>query len=139
MQLKWNFKTGKDLSRIYLDAFQNPETDFQLTAGEIYIVYGINIWRGSLNYLVTSMKWADLPYWTPAELFSIIDDQLDPSWYFRFYGYSQEQLLNAIWSYKEMVVLDTHYEDLIERSPEALNLFNHRKMEMDSFYLETEK
>ena len=61
----------------------NPETqgvlitrDFELPLGKIFVVYGISIWQGVLNYLIVEDN--EKHFWFPAELF-VVEDTLLPS------------------------------------------------------------
>ena len=62
MKVKATATSGKDLSEKSLEAFHNPEEDFQLNIGEIYTVYGISLWEGLVHYLAVDPQ-IDRPYW----------------------------------------------------------------------------
>jgi hypothetical protein len=138
MKVKAIATLGSDLSRKSLEAFHHPEEEFQLNVGDIYIVYGINIWQGIIHYL-TFDKWYNNPFWTPAELFEIIDNRLPSNWYFKFYGYEDNVSINAVWGYKELALLPEHYDQLIEREGDAIPIFNERRIEIDQFHNSTER
>ena len=109
----------------------NPESRFApLEIGELYVVYGIQLWKGNLHYLVVPRyKGVDQgPSFDPAELFEVVDGQIPNGWYFRWEGSSDAE--EATWGYREL--LDpTHHDNLMERDPEALRIFKERKREMD--------
>ena len=122
--------SGKDLSE---KSFHNPETDFQLEVGGLYTVYGINMWQGLIHYL-TFNKWGKVPFWTPSELFEIVDNRLPPEWYFNYYGYGESIEVNAVWGYKELALNQTHYYELINREGDSMDIFYERRMEIDQFH-----
>lgn len=115
----------------------NPETqgvlitrDFELPLGKIFVVYGISIWQGVLNYLIVEDN--EKPFWFPAELFVVEDTLLPSGIHYKYFGLQDKRGLNALWSYKEMVLNDQHYIDLIEREPDAEGVFFKRKNEIDN-------
>lgn len=134
MRVKCIANTGKDLPAKTAQALHDEGTAFELDIGAIYTVYGIEIWRGVLNYL-TLIPRLDIPTWNPAELFEITDSILPPKWYFKFYGYDNERMdmLSCVWGYKELALDPAHYFGLVEMEPEALYLFRKRREEIDSF------
>jgi hypothetical protein len=103
-------------------------TEFPLEIGEIYIVYGIDLWRGTIHYLTTN-KFNMNPSWYPAELFEIIDNLLPLEWYYEFYTYEND--ISAIWGYKELVLNKEHKDSLLERDNKAISIFLTRKQEID--------
>jgi hypothetical protein len=137
MKVKAIATEGKYLSKKALDSFHNPEEYFDLNLGEFYVVYGINIWDGLIHYLIYVTSHLG-PYWTPSELFTIIDNRLPPEWFFRFYGYEKHahpiSLVNAVWGYNEIALDPVHYEGLIEREHNALDIFWKRKKEIDKYH-----
>jgi hypothetical protein len=133
MLVKCLFNTGKNLSKNYILAGDTIETDFQINIGELYNVYGVNVWKGTINYLISSEKWRNRPLWIPAELFEIVNTTIPNNWHFKFYGYPDERL-NAILGYEEMVTNQKHYDELIEREGDALDIFHSRQREIDKFH-----
>jgi hypothetical protein len=135
MRVKAIATWGKDLSRKSLESLHHPEENFQLKMYDIYTVYGINVWRDVIHYFTFDEN-NTTPSWHPADLFEIIDYRLPPEWYFRFYGYENRRndLVYAVWGYKELALNPEHYFQLIEVIPEAINLFNKRKLEIDKFH-----
>ena len=135
MKVKAIGTSGKDLSRQSLDSFHNVEEQFGLEVGGIYTVYGINIWRGIVHYLTCDEL--GYAYWSPAELFEIVDNRIPPDWYFKFYGYEDNDMdqVNAVWGYKELALDPKHYFELILKEGDFINIFNKkRKREIDEFH-----
>lgn len=100
------------------------EADFELKLHDVYTVYGMSLWDGSLHYLIQVSDYN--PSWFPAELFTVEETKIPENWYFSF---PLSNDVNAIWGYKELVDGSDHYDDLIERVDKALVLFNKRKKE----------
>lgn len=132
MKVKCITNQGKDLSPKTLEEGYLLTTDFQLTVGDSYFVYGISLWRGILHYL-TMDRHQTLPDWHPAELFVVTENLLPLEWYFRFYNKNESQYLNALWGYRELVLDDKHYEGLIERDNECVRIFLKHKTEVDEY------
>jgi hypothetical protein len=133
MKVKCINNTGKSLSIASIEAGNTIETQFQINIDDVYTVYGINVWRNTVGYLILD-KWKTNPFWIPAELFEIVDNRLPPDWYYNFYNYKEDTWINAIWGYKELALSLDHYSKLIERYPEVLNIFKQRKKEIDQFH-----
>jgi len=113
--------TGKDL------IIKTPEK-FPINIGEEYAVYSMLMCRGHLNYLLSNIA-----HWYPAELFEILDNSLPPTWFFEFSIDEDESFQTAIWGYKEMIFNSEHHDALFEREPEALEVFQERKKEIDKW------
>jgi hypothetical protein len=96
----------------------------------VYTVYGVSLWKNSLNYLIVPQE-ATLPNWYPSELFVVTEELLHPETYFKYFGKDDVRGLQALWSYREMVTDFNHYVDLIERDAEAIKTFLKRKSETD--------
>ena len=71
----------------------------------------------------------DLPVWYKAEQFEVVDNHLPMNWYFSF----NKKENTAIWGYKELIVNPKHYENLVERDPQAVEIFERRKEEIDEY------
>ena len=102
-----------------------------IAVGKICNVYAMLLWKGSLKYLL-----GDGPYWYSAEQFEIVNPTLPLIWYFTFKEYENVKnncFYTAIWGYKELVYDKNHNQDLMERKPEALEIFLKRKEEIDEF------
>lgn len=99
-----------------------------LEMGPEHIVYGIELYNGTLRYLITNG--GEKPFWYPSDLFRITDPLMYNEWHV-FVGEYQGKL-NAIWGYKEL--LDpAHYQNLLEREPEDMRIFEKRKQDIDEY------
>jgi hypothetical protein len=92
MKVKAIGTSGLDLSKKSLGNFpyHNIEEEFQLVIGDIYTVYGVGMILETIYYL-TFDKWGNAPFWSPAELFEIVDYRLPSEWYCKFYGYDEKK------------------------------------------------
>jgi hypothetical protein len=136
MRVKCVANKGSRLSDISIKTGNTRRSEFPLIIGDIYTVYGVNMWKGTINYLTIDRYLHDFPIWIPAELFEVIDSRLPSDWYFKFYGYSESEdenlLLNVICGYKELVMNEGYYTQLINR--EDTWIFNQRRKEIDAFH-----
>lgn len=99
-----------------------------LEMGSEHIVYGIELYNGALRYLITDG--GKRPFWYPSELFIITDSLVYAEWHVSSGEYQGK--LNVIWGYKEL--LDpAHYQNLLEREPEDMRIFEKRKQEIDVY------
>lgn len=99
-----------------------------LEMGSEHIVYGIELYNDALRYLITNE--GERPFWYPSELFRITDPLVCNEWYVSVGEYQGR--LNAIWGYKEL--LDpVHYQNLLEREPDDMRIFEKRKQEIDEY------
>ena len=94
-----------------------------LKQGSVYSVYGISLYKGVLAYLIVGEN-TDYPSWYPAELFEVTDNQIPFEWSFEFF---KNLDLKAVLGYKELVLSDDHYDNLMERDEKAIRIFLERK------------
>jgi hypothetical protein len=132
MKVKCIANMGDALSKQSIKAGRSRETLFHLKIGEVYVVYGINLWRNTLNYLTVNQA-GTIPIWSPAELFEVIDGKLPADWFFKYLGHS-EDLLNAAWGYKDITYNPSHYDGLQGENKQDLELFFKWKKQIDSMY-----
>jgi|GEM_PF-835220 len=109
---------------------KNSNNGSGLEVGKEYLVYGQSYYNGYFNYLLEY----DLQYgpaWFCSEFFEITDPQLPLEWYFndKFINYDE---LKGIWGYKELLNIN-HYDGLINRVSEDLNIFYKRKKEIEEY------
>lgn len=129
MKIRCIANTGKDLSKLTIESGQLVTTIYPLDIGKSYSVYGIDVWRGCIDYLIDI---GDHPGWYPAELFEVVDSVVPSEWHFSFNGYNQDYPLYGVFGYKEMVFdSKKHNSDLLDWEPAARALFFKRKREID--------
>ena len=129
MRVKCLKNKGTDLSEKAMNVSGTVHTEFSLNIGTEYMVYSISLCKGILRYLILG-KDENLPSWYPAELFEITDNLLPIEWYYAFYP---NQVVSAIWGYKEIIFDSKHNIDLIEREDHAIRIFLKRKTEIDEY------
>jgi hypothetical protein len=132
MKAKCIENMGIKLSQQAVKSGYTQDTIFHLTIGDTYTIYGINDWRGTINYLTMNANNTN-PIWSPAELFQLVDYRLPPNWYYKFLT-QDPMILNAIMGYKELAMEPKHHDGLIGEDREALKLFYERKKEIDAFH-----
>ena len=101
-----------------------------LTIGNEYLVMGMLLGEGCLDYLIDHDGYiAAYPY----PLFEIIDNKLPLSWFFKSLKNTDENYpyQEAIWGYHELVFVDNHYEKLVDVDEEACRIYFRRKMELE--------
>lgn len=130
MKVRCIANTGDKLLRKSQVLGNSNETEYSVKIDEMYTVYGQHLYRGVLSYLLLG-TYENLPSWYPAELFKVADPLLPLEWYYQFYG--DENDISAVWGYRELVAIDSHHDDLIEREDEAIRIFLKRKKEIDEF------
>lgn len=107
--------------------FQDLDEQFNLTIGRSYIVVGMGIWETVLQLLVKDDR--GLPAWCPAALFELNDQSLPADWRFVFRDgirCSGSELFTrwvAQWGYEQLVSDEGHANALMEREPQALEIF----------------
>ncbi|KKP35071.1 MAG: hypothetical protein UR26_C0009G0004 [candidate division TM6 bacterium GW2011_GWF2_32_72] len=135
MKVKCIANTIAGLSQKTIELGYSSETKFKIQVGETYTVYGMSMWKNSLDYLI-SEKETNNPAWYPAELFEVIYNLLPIIWYFnfeRYKNYKGEDSEKAFWGYKEMIADPEHYANLVEGKQEAIDIFNKRKRQIDEY------
>jgi hypothetical protein len=132
MRAKCIANSGDKLSRVAIEAGNVVQTQFHLKIGDVYTIYGVNVWRNVINYLTMNAA-NSLPIWSPAELFQLTDYRVPPNWYFK-YLITDPLILNGIWGYQELAMDPKHHDGIIGEDKEAIKLFFERKKEIDKFY-----
>jgi hypothetical protein len=132
MRAKCIANSGEKLSKIAQAGGYPAHTQFHLTIGDFYNVYGVNMWRNTINYLTINSA-NTLPIWSPAELFQLTDYRVPPNWYFK-YLITDPLILNGIWGYQELAMDPKHHDGIIAEDKNAVRLFFERKGEIDQFH-----
>lgn len=131
MKIKCIANTGEGLSEETLEKIGGFKTSkFPVKLHENYIVYAQAIYSDVLQYLLIGSD-ENLPSWYPAELFEILDPLL---YYEQYFSCKPNQLISAIWGFKEIVFDENYFFDLIERKDDAIRIFLKRKFEIEEFF-----
>ncbi len=131
MKIKCVATLRKDLHQKTQDVLVTR--DFELPIGKVFTVYSISMWQNVLHYLIVDAL-ETRPSWFPAELFIVQDTLLPKEMHYTYFGLEDKRGVNALWGYKEMALDDRHYVDLIEREPNAIEVFLRQRKEIDEMY-----
>ena len=126
MKILCIYQNARDIPEKSMKVSGTSNTEFSVSIGNEYIVYGMMLWKGVIKYLIVGNH--DKPSWYPAELFEVKNDYLPLEWYFDF---SITENLEAIWGYSELVHDSEHFDLLQERDSNAIKIFLKRKQEIE--------
>lgn len=109
----------------------SSDFDYGLILEKEYLVMGIMLNDGDLYYFIDENG---KPGFYPQSLFEITDSKLSQEWYFKPYSKENEMYVyvQAVWGYYEFVFDQNHYEKLVAREREALELYFKRKIELEN-------
>jgi hypothetical protein len=131
MQVMCNANHATALPPKYFVAFggNSHESIFHVSVGTEYLVFGMAAYNGVIVFLV--LDDTHKPNWYPIEFFSVTDPKLPADWLFSR-NVANEHGIDAIWGYKNLITDPKHYEDLIEREPEALKIFEKQRLDVST-------
>lgn len=132
MKVKCIKNSGDTFSEELLKQGYNRDSIINLEIPKEYVVYGISLFNGELDYLILGEN-ENLPSWYPGELFEVSNPLQPLEWYFADLKHSKATTLEYIWGYKELALNDTHALGLIERENKDIEIFLKRKAEIDEF------
>jgi hypothetical protein len=121
------YNHGRDLGEPERGSFFSASTPFELLVDKEYRLFGMGLFKSTL--LVLLRDETGLPNWLPMGLFSIGARKLPSNWEFILLdgeaasGGRISDRWTALWGYSELVRNRSHSDDLIERMPEALEVF----------------
>jgi hypothetical protein len=139
MKVRCVYKTGealrpyenKPLSKDELGRFgATGYTQYGLVIGKDYLVMGMILGEGTLDYLIDDGGYISA---YPYPLFEVIDNKLPSSWFFKSLKNTDENYpyQEAVWGYYELVFENSHYERLIDVDKEAMRVYFRRKIELE--------
>lgn len=102
------------------EGYDRKTTYRALAIKKNYDIYGMILYDGGMRYLIYDDY--ENPMWYPAELFEIEDSKLPNFWHYKYYGYDGYNVA-AIWGYDELVNSEEHYDGIVEREKEDIELF----------------
>lgn len=130
MKVRCIYDTGASLSQKFLDNGYHKELEMNLELNKEYLIYGISFYNDICEYLISD-KYNKI-FWFPDEIFHVSENSISSLWYFKKLEKTEWLTSNwYIWGYYELANYEKHLEDLIERVPEALEIFYIRKKNMD--------
>ena len=106
--------------------------NFGLELEKEYLVMGMVLAEKQLWFLVDEKS---RPSFFPYQLFEITDTSISANWYFKLY--SEDDGIfpfdkEAMWGYYDLCFDENHYEQIVDREPEALELYFKRKTEIEN-------
>lgn len=119
--------TRKALDQPARGHFYGPETVFHVEVGKDYPVMGLGMFETLLAVLICDET--EKPNWLPLGLFDIEVTAMPADWEFALYdgvaasGGDASNRWVARWGYPELVRNELHSDELIERDPQALQVF----------------
>jgi hypothetical protein len=119
MRVRCTANTGKVLTSKYLSG-NTKQSVFHVTVEKEYLVFAIAVYRGATLLLLSDDN--GLPNWYPIDLFTISDAKIPPDWFSAIYAHN-EGALQFLQGYERIVKDESHYDALLERSEEALVVF----------------
>jgi hypothetical protein len=106
------------------------KTEFAVTPGRIYLVFGVTMLLGIAWYYVLDDDGHDWPTWVPAPLFDIVDGTIPASWIVGYFRFSRDEQYPLI-SFPEWATDHSFYERLVEGDSEAIRVFATRRAEAE--------
>jgi hypothetical protein len=123
MRVRCETHRGADLSDADVVAGRSRSSNYYLTDGREYVVYGIVMEKNALSYLVEDHP--GVPIWEPASFFAIVSDKLSRFWQISISmdtnGYT------ALMSFPEMVKSEPFYTELIDDDASAKEIYSRWK------------
>ncbi|MBI3565282.1 MAG: hypothetical protein HY079_08815 [Elusimicrobia bacterium] len=125
MKVRCIANTGKNLSENNLRRGFSRNSEFPLTVGQEYPVYGMCVFEGALSFLVFDDS--RRPNWAPVEIFTVVDGRVPSDWSFT----SWDSTLSGVWGYKELVSSREYFDRLAEHSEPAILDFHRQRERID--------
>lgn len=106
------------------------QTEFGLTIDKEYMVMGMILGEGTLDYIIDDGGYVSA---CPYPLFEVVSNKLPSSWFFKAFKNTDSNYpyQEAIWGYYELISDNTHYEKLVEVDEEAMRIYFRRKIELE--------
>jgi hypothetical protein len=122
---------GEALPQQYLDERipRGPESEFFVTVGKTYVVYGVEFARNQVWYYIDDENHHWYPIRKPAPLFQIADSRLSKYWTLRV---SEGKYGSVAWLFFQEFISDAlFYDRLTDRLEAEVRVFKERKRQMD--------
>jgi len=132
MRLRCTYKVNVPVPERLIQVGYTRQTVFNVTFDRVYTVFAMALWKGELLYLLLNDE-TQRPDWFPAFCFEVVDDRVPFVWNFAYWGHDPSSHATAIWGYPEITRAGgVHYVALIEREPEAMEIFKARRKEIEA-------
>jgi hypothetical protein len=119
---------GGDLLTVEIANGHLPSTEFHVTVGREYKVYGLLFTRAVLQYLIEDDTTAG-PGWYPASLFTVACDRVSRYWCLS--NWSNSERYFVVISFPEITASPLAFESLVNGDREARNVFRKREQLAD--------
>lgn len=124
------FNSGSFLPESFCKLGYTSQSEMALTLGKEYAVLSMCLCKGLILYLIYDES--HRPNWHPAAIFQISERVISPIWEFGFWGDDPANEIEAVWGYHELVNIEGYFDQLSERVPEALDVFEMRRKEIEN-------
>lgn len=111
---------GSSLSRSRKAAGYTDDSVFHLTIDGEYDVYAMALFDAGLSVLICDDT--GYPRMEPIELFDVGNGHVPAHWEFTLFS-GEQFLVKAIWGYSALIHNESHYDDLLQLEPSALQIF----------------
>jgi hypothetical protein len=108
------------------------DAEFPLTVGKRYVVYAFTIFDGYSWFYVFDEDKRPYPIWYPAALFKVTDPQIPDDWVFGYVRPRPNEDGFPIVSFPEWALDRRFYEELVDGSPSAKEIFARRRISAES-------
>jgi hypothetical protein len=128
---------GSNLPLELLDPRSNRDanTQFSLTVGQTYLVYGITVHLGYLWYYLCDDDFTYFPVWNPSPLFEIVDHRVSKYWEINYSPDGRgESDSGIIVGYPEWARDPYYYEHLSDNRAEEVEIFRKYQRLIDNEY-----
>jgi hypothetical protein len=121
--------TAAVLSERHFRNGYTTESTFHISTGREYTLFAVSLYRGVVHFLLSDDT--NRPNWYPFEMFVIIDCSIPHGWLLSSTPANAEGL-QLLMGYPSLIEIDSHYDDLLERVPCALEIFANERAAAES-------
>ena len=134
MKIKCVNNSGKALPQRLKDARLglSEATQFHVTVGREYVVYGVTIFLGDVWYYICDDSFSYFPVWHPAIIFSVVDGRISRFWTAAYRPSDQSSDEAFVVSFSEWASDGHFYGRLTDGETDAVQLFKNYKQKMDA-------
>ncbi len=121
MKVKAVSTNASSLPERYYASGYTRSSVFHIAVEQEYQVYGICVLKDILLYLIVDST--QRPNWYPSYLFRVTDSRIPDDWHYAHFDEDTMGGPSAVWGYKELATDQDHYNGLVERRENAMELF----------------
>lgn len=138
MKIKCTETRAVGLNLNEVNTISSNKFDYQnygLYENEVFRVMALILYKDT-KYLYYLIDINGKPNWFPNELFEVIDNSIPGLWFYKNFTKEQDVDIYCIWGYDEICNDDNHYDALIERDSEALEIYFQQKARITRYFEE---